>query len=242
MCNGSGGEMDTSEQNEWKRAAAEAAAKLVEDGMVLGLGTGSTAAFLLDALAQRISREGLRISGIPTSEETAEHARRLKIPLTTFAEHAQIDLTVDGADEVQVETLFLIKGHGGALLHEKIVASASKWMVVIADDTKLVKQLGSSCTVPVEVVQFGLPVTEIKLQKIGAKTSLRMDKSGEPFKTDSGNYIIDCDFGAMENPKEIAHHLDHVIGSVEHGLFLKFASQVLVGGRDGVRTLMRINS
>jgi ribose 5-phosphate isomerase A len=234
--------MDRSRQNEWKQAAAEEAAKLVEDGMVLGLGTGTTAAVFLEALAQRISRDGLRVSGIPTSEQTAEHARRLNIPLTTFAEHAQIDMTVDGADEVQVETLFLIKGHGGALLREKIVASSSKWMVVIADDTKLVQRLGSLCAVPVEVVQFGWQSTERKLQKIGAKTSLRMYESDEPFRTDSGNYIIDCDFGAMENPKEIAHHLDHVIGSVEHGLFLKFASQVFIGGRDGVRTLMRVNS
>lgn len=234
--------MDRSRQNEWKQAAAEEAAKLVENGMVLGIGTGSTAAFFIEALAQRISREGLRVAGIPTSEETAAHARRLNIPLTSFADHAQIDMTVDGADEVQVETLFLIKGHGGALLREKIVASSSKWMVVIADDTKLVQRLGSLCPVPVEVVQFGWQSTERKLQKIGAKTALRMDSSGQPFRTDSGNYIIDCDFGAMENPKETAHHLDHVVGSVEHGLFLRYASQVLIGGRDGVRTLMRVNS
>lgn len=233
--------MDPREQNEWKRAAAEAAAKLVQNGMVLGLGTGSTAALFLEALAQRISREGLRVCGIPTSEQTAEQARRLNIPLTTFAGHAEIDMTVDGADEVQLETLFLIKGHGGALLREKIVASSSKWMVVIADETKLVEKLGSLCAVPVEIVQFGWQATEQKLQKIGAKTALRKDKNGENFKTDSGNYIIDCDFGSMENPKEIAHHLDHVIGSVEHGLFLKFASQVLVGGREGVKTLMRGN-
>src|SRR5579884_578164 len=202
--------MDPSEQKEWKRAAAEAAAKLVESGMVLGLGTGSTAALFLEALAQRISRERLRVSGIPTSEQTAEHARRLNISLTTFAEHPQIDMAIDGADEVQLETLFLIKGHGGALLREKIVASSSKWMVVIADQTKLVEKLGSLCAVPVEVVQFGWQATEQKLQKIGAKTTLRKTKSGGIFQTDSGNYIIDCDFGSMENPKEIAHHLDHV--------------------------------
>ena len=234
--------MGPSEQNEWKRAAAEAAAKLIEDGMILGFGTGSTAAIFMEVLARRISQNGLRVSGIPTSEQTAELARRLSVPLTTFAEHSQIDVTVDGADEVQLETLFLIKGHGGALLREKIVASASKRMIVIADETKLVEKLGSSISVPVEVVQFGWQATENKLKAIGAKTSLRGNANGDPFQTDSGNYIIDCDFGAMENPKEIAHHLDHVIGSVEHGLFLKFASQVLVGGRGGVRKLTRADS
>lgn len=233
--------MSTNEQSAWKRAAAEAAVKLIEDGMVLGLGTGSTAAIFMEALARGISQNNLRVSGIPTSEQTAELARRLKVPLTTFAQHSQIDVTVDGADEVQRETLFLIKGHGGALLREKIVASASKRMIVIADETKLVEKLGSLCSVPVEVVQFGWQATENKLRQIGAKTSLRMNADDEPFKTDGGNYIIDCSFGAMENPKEIAHHLDHVIGSVEHGMFLKFASQVLVGGRDGVKTLTRAN-
>ena len=231
--------MQANEQDEWKRAAAQAAVERIEDGMVLGLGTGSTAAMFIEALGRRISQGGLRVSGIPTSEQTAELAQRHKVPLTTFAEQPQIDVTVDGADEVQTETLFLIKGHGGALLREKIVASASKKMIVIADETKLVEKLGSLCSVPVEVVPFGWQATENKLKQIGAKTSLRMISGGETFKTDGGNYIIDCAFGAMENPKDIAHHLDHVIGSVEHGLFLKFTSLVLVGGRDGVQTLTR---
>jgi ribose 5-phosphate isomerase A len=231
--------MGSDEQNEWKRSAAEAAAKLIDDGMVVGLGTGSTAAFFGDALARRIAGEGLRISGIPTSDHTAEHARSLRIPLTTFAEHTQIDVTVDGADEVELGTLFLIKGHGGALLREKIVASASRRMIVIADETKLVQRLGSIFAVPVEVVQFGWQATERKLQKIGAKTELRRNPNGDPFRTDSGNYIIECAFGPMENPKETAHHLDHVIGSVEHGLFLGIVSEVLVGGSAGVRTLTR---
>lgn len=229
--------MELSGQNEWKQAAAEAAAKQIKDGMVVGLGTGSTAAFFLDALARRIVDEGLRVSGIPTSEQTWEHARTLRIPLTTFAEQTQIDVTVDGADEVELGTLYLIKGHGGALLREKIVASTSKRMIVVADETKLVSRLGSVFAVPVEVVRFGWQATEQKLRKIGAKTSLRRNANGEPFGTDGGNYIIECAFGPMEKPKEIAHHLDHVIGSVEHGLFLGFASEVLVGGRDGVKRL-----
>jgi ribose 5-phosphate isomerase A len=231
--------MDSTEQSEWKRTAAEGAAKLVEDGMVVGLGTGSTAELFVRALGRRVRDEGLRISGIATSDATAGLAQRLNVPLTTFASHTQIDITVDGADEVEIGTLFLIKGHGGALLREKIVASASKRMVVVADVTKLVERLGSLSSVPVEVVQFGWQATENKLRQIGAKTLLRLDSDQTPFTTDCGNYIIDCAFGAMEKPKDIAQHLDHVTGSVEHGLFLGFASQVVIGGRDGVTTLLR---
>jgi ribose 5-phosphate isomerase A len=234
-----GSAMSSTEQNQWKRVAAEAAAKLVEDGMVVGLGTGSTAALFVEALARRVAQQGLRVSGIPTSDATSELARQLHVPLTTFAEHAQIDLTVDGADQVEMGTLFLIKGLGGALLREKIVAAASKRMIVVADETKIRERLGLLCSVPVEVVQFGWQATENKLRQIGAKTLLRLNSEQKPYTTDSGNYIIDCAFGAMEKPKEIAHHLDHVTGLVEHGLFLGFASMVLVAGRDGLRTLER---
>jgi len=230
--------MDSAQQDLWKKAAAEAAASLVEDGMVLGLGTGTTAAVFVTALGARVSKEGLRVSGISTSEHTAELARSLGIPLVTFAEHIQLDLTVDGADEVELSTLFLVKGHGGALLREKIVAAASKRMVVIADETKLVDHLGKQ-SVPVEVVQFGWQATENRLKQLGAKTSLRLAAAGKPLITDNGNYIIDCAFGVMDKPKEAAHHLDHVVGAVEHGLFLGFASQVLVGGPGGVKTLQR---
>jgi ribose 5-phosphate isomerase A len=230
--------MNTSQQDLWKKAAAEAAAKLVEDGMVLGLGTGSTAAEFVTALGTRVAKEGLRVSGVSTSEHTAALARSLGIPLATFAEHIQLDLTVDGADEVELSTLFLVKGHGGALLREKIVAAASKRMVVIADETKLVAKLGKQ-SVPVEVVQFGWQVTDDRLKKLGAKTSLRLTADSKPFVTDNGNYIIDCAFGLIEKPKELAHHLDHVVGAVEHGLFLGFASEVLVGGPEGVKILQR---
>lgn len=231
--------MEQSEQTAWKKEAAEAAAALVESGMVLGLGTGTTAAMFVTALARRVVQENLRISGIATSEQTALHARSLNIPLTSFAEHTGIDLTIDGADEVERGTLFLIKGGGGALLREKIVASASKRMVVIADDTKLVERLGSVFAVPAEVVPFGWQATEKKLRELGGKPTPRMDARKNLFVTDGGHYIIDCAFGPMEKPKEIAHHLDHVTGVVEHGLFLGFASQVLVGGPDGVRILNR---
>jgi ribose 5-phosphate isomerase A len=231
--------MMASEQDQWKKAAAEEAAKLVEDGMVVGLGSGSTAAFFVSALARRISEERLRIVGIPTSDQTAQQARGLNIPLTTFAEQSQIDLTVDGADEVQPGTLFLIKGHGGALLREKIVASTSKRMAVVADETKIVSQLGSLVSVPVEIVPFGWEATERKLKKLGANPSLRLSGDNKPYVTDGGHYIMNCAFGPMPNPKETAHHLDHVVGVVEHGLFLDFATEARIAGRGGVRVLKK---
>lgn len=229
--------MAVSEQDQWKKAAADAAARLVQSGMVVGLGSGTTAALFVSALARRISQENLRIVAIPTSEKTAEQARALKIPLTTFAEYARIDLTIDGADEVELGGLGLIKGHGGALLREKIVAAASQRMAVIADETKLVERLGSLVAVPVEVVPFGWQTTEKRLRDIGGNPALRLDAGGKPFVTDGGNYIFHCAFKPMENPKEIAHHLDHVVGAVEHGLFLGFASEAIIGGRGGVKVL-----
>jgi ribose 5-phosphate isomerase A len=231
--------MDQSEQNAFKKAAAEAAANLVDDGMLLGLGTGSTAAYFIDALGRRIAQRGLRVTGMPTSDHTAAQARRLNIPLTSFAEHTQLDLTVDGADEVELGTLFLIKGHGGALLREKMVAAASKRLVIIADESKLVERLGSLVAVPVEIVQFGWQATAQRLAKIGGNPSLRLGTDKKGFVTDGGNYIMDCAFGPIANPKETAHHLDHVIGAIEHGLFLGLAKEVIVGGHDGVRILKK---
>jgi len=227
------------EQDLWKKAAAEAAAQLVESGMVVGLGTGSTAAFVVSALGRRIKEERLRIVGIPTSERTAAQARSLRVPLTSLAKHTQIDLTIDGADEVERGTLFLIKGHGGALLREKIVAAASKRMVVVADETKIVDRLGSRFSVPVEVVPFGWEATREKLRQLGANPELRMATKTKPYVTDGGHYIMDCAYGPMTAPKETAHHLDHVVGVVEHGLFLGYAAKVYVGGRDGVKILER---
>jgi ribose 5-phosphate isomerase A len=229
--------MDASEQNRWKKAAAEEAAKLVESGMVVGLGTGSTASYVVSELGRRVAEEGLRIVGIPTSERTAEQARSLKIPLTTLAELTEIDLTIDGADEVERGTLYLIKGHGGALLREKIVAAASKRMAVVADETKLVERLGTHFSVPVEVVPFGWQATERKLRNLGGNPALRLGADNKPYVTDGKHYIMDCAFGPMPEPKEVAHHLDHVVGTVEHGLFLGFASQVFVGGHGGVKVL-----
>jgi len=233
------GPMELSQQNQWKKEAGDAAAMLVEDGMVVGLGTGSTATFAIAAIGRRVAQEGLRILGIPTSDRTAEQARVEKIPLTTFAEHTQIDLTIDGADEVLPGPLYLIKGHGGALLREKIVASASKRMAVVADDTKLVTRLGELVSVPVEVVPFGWQVTARRLAELGGKPALRLGADQKPFITDGGHYILNCAFGPMDDPKETAHHLDHVVGLVEHGLFLKFATEAFIAGKNGVKKLQK---
>ncbi len=157
--------MNTGEQNRCKKAAAESAAALIDDGMVVGLGTGSTAAFFVEALGHRLAEDGLRITGIPSSHRTEDLAREWKIPLSSFAEHAQIDVTVDGTDEIERGTLCLIKGHGGALLREKIVAAASRRMIVIADETKVVDRLGLLVAVPVEVVRFGWQATARSLGK-----------------------------------------------------------------------------
>ncbi|MGH9735503.1 MAG: ribose-5-phosphate isomerase RpiA [Candidatus Acidiferrales bacterium] len=229
----------TSAQDQWKKVAAEAAAKLVEDGMVVGLGSGTTTALFVAALARRIADERLRIVGVPTSLQTEQQARSLNIPITTLAEQASIDLTIDGADEVVPGSLFLIKGHGGALLREKIVASCSKRMAVVADETKIVKRLGSLVSVPVEIVPFGWEATQRKLEGIGAKPCLRTNADGKPYVTDGGHYIMNCAFGPIDNPKEVADRLDHIVGVVEHGLFLHFATEALIAGRSGLKILKR---
>jgi ribose 5-phosphate isomerase A len=219
-----------------KRAAAEAAVELVRDGMVVGLGTGSTATFAVEALARR-RREGLRFVGIPTSERTAAQAKAENIPLTSFAEHRQIDLTIDGADEVECGTLNLIKGLGGALLHEKIVAAASRRLAIVVDGLKLVDQLGARTPVPVEVVAFGLEATQAALESIGASVRLRQSATGEPFSTDSGNRILDCSFGPIADPARLEERIRRVVGVVESGLFIGRANVVFVAETNGVHRL-----
>lgn len=231
--------MTAPEQDRLKKAAADAAAKLVEDGMVVGLGSGSTATLFVTALAQRISEGRLRIVGIPTSVHTEQQARSLKIPLGTFAEQAHIDLTVDGADEIVPGSLSLIKGHGGALLREKIVASISKRMAIVGDETKIVQRLASLVPVPVEIVPFGWEATERKLKSLGGNPSLRLGEDKKPYVTDGGHYIMNCAFEPLENPNEIAQRLDHVVGVVEHGLFVGFATEAIVAGRDGLKFLTK---
>ena len=219
-----------------KRAAAEAAVELVQDGMVVGLGTGSTAAFAVDALARR-HRQGLRFLGIPTSERTAEQAKAAGIPLTSFAEHRRIDLTIDGADEVERGTLNLIKGLGGALLREKIVAAASRRLAIIVDGAKLVDRLGVGAPVPVEVVAFGLKATWAALEGLGASIRLRLSPAGDPFVTDGGNRILDCSFGPIADPARLEKRIGRVVGVVESGLFISRADLVFVADTAGVHRL-----
>ena len=219
-----------------KRAAAEAAVELVQDGMVVGLGTGSTATFAIEALGRR-HREGLQFIGIPTSERTAAQAKTANIPLMSFREHREIDLTIDGADEVERETLNLIKGLGGALLHEKIVAAASRRLAIVVDALKLVDRLGARTKIPVEVVAFGLEVTQGALESIGATAQLRLSATGAPFITDSGNRILDCSFGPIADPATLEKRIKQVVGVVESGLFVSRADVVFVADTSGVHHL-----
>lgn len=215
-----------------KRAAAERAVELVESGMVLGLGTGSTAAFVVERLAERVA-EGLAVVAVPTSEHTAELARRLGIQLATLGEHPRLDLAIDGADEVERSTLDLIKGHGGALLREKIVAAASERFIVVVDDEKLVDRLGARMAVPVEVVQFGWQAIAAALERLGAKAELRQT-DGRAFVTDGGNFILDCRFGAIDRPAETEKRINMTVGVVENGLFVGRSSAVVVASPGGI--------
>jgi ribose 5-phosphate isomerase A len=228
----------TSELDRLKTAAAHAAVTMVEDGMVVGLGSGSTASLAVGILGQRVA-EGLRVIGIPTSEQTGREAHRLGIPLSTLAEHDHIDLTIDGADEVDVGTLGLLKGRGGALLREKIIASASEQLIIIVDETKLVDRLGVRGLVAVEVVPFGWQATERRMRRLVTSLARRMAPGEGPFVTDGGHYILDCACGGIEDPEELQRQLDGTVGVVEHGLFLGLASRVIVGGPHGVRVLQR---
>ncbi len=222
--------------DELKRAAAEASLKHVKDGMVLGLGTGSTARYVLEGLARRISGEGLNVSGVPTSLATAEAARLLGIPLTSLEERPILDLAIDGADEVDPR-LDLIKGFGGALFREKIVAAAARKFIVVVDASKLVPRLGTRSPVPVEVHQFGWRATQAQVEALGASVTLRRRGDGEVFHTDNDNHILDARFGPIRSPAKVAASLDAIPGVVGHGLFLKMADVVLAASEKGVRTL-----
>lgn len=223
------------DRDQLKMKAAESAVTQVKDGMIVGLGTGSTAWFAVEAIGRRVA-EGLRIIAIPTSEQTAEHAHRLGVPLSSLAEHRRIDLTIDGADEVERGDLNLIKGGGGALLREKIVASASTQLVIIVDETKVVDRLGHF-PVPIEVVPFGWQATAQRVANLGGNPSLRVGADGKTFVTDGGHYIIDCAFGSIAAPAQLESDLNSIVGIVENGLFIGLASQVIVAGTEHVSIL-----
>lgn len=226
------------ERDARKKEAAMAAVAMVEDGMVVGLGTGSTAAFAIDGLIERV-RGGLKIVGIPTSERSARQAGEGGIALTDFAHHKKVDLTIDGADEIDRGSLNLIKGLGGALLREKIVAAASARLVIVADEPKLVSGLGATVPVPVEVVGFGWEATCSRLTHLGGKPVLRKSPDGSVFRTDGGNLILDCHFGAIADPEQLERDLSMVVGVVESGLFIGMATTALVATPGGIVRLDR---
>jgi ribose 5-phosphate isomerase A len=223
-----------------KREAAERAVDFVQSGMVLGLGSGSTANFAIDCIGARLRAGALRdIVGVPTSEATAARARRLGIPLSTLIEQPVLDLVVDGADEVDPE-LNLIKGLGGALLREKIVEIAARRFVVVVDESKLVARLGTRGPLPVEVTQFAWEVHVRWLASLGCRAELRRESGGAPYVTDNANYIVHCTFPAgIPDPAGLARTLIERPGIVEHGLFLGMATDVVVAGSQGIRLMAR---
>ncbi|MGC2247945.1 MAG: ribose-5-phosphate isomerase RpiA [Terriglobales bacterium] len=217
-----------------KELAGRAAAKLVNDGDIVGVGTGSTAYFAILALGERV-KAGLKIIGIPTSNASAELARGVGIPLSTLDQHSAIDIDIDGADEIDPH-LNLIKGGGGALLREKVIATASKKFVVIADSGKLVSTLGKF-PLPVEVISFARAVVEKKIAGLGASVKWRTHPDGSPYATDNGNPILDCSFGKIEDPPKLARTLSDIQGVVEHGLFIGLASLALIGKGNSVEEI-----
>ncbi|MBZ5683520.1 MAG: ribose-5-phosphate isomerase RpiA [Acidobacteriia bacterium] len=207
-----------------KEAAARASLRFVKDGQVVGLGTGSTAAYFIKLLGEEV-KNGLRVRGIPTSVRTRELAMSLRIPLITLDDCQEIDVTVDGADEVDPQ-LRLIKGGGGALLREKIVASATRQMIVVADASKRVQRLGKF-PLPVEVIRFAQALVAKRIAALGAEVQLRCDAAGNAYLTDENNYILDCRFGEIRDPDRLAQELSEMPGVVEHGLFIGMASVAL---------------
>ena len=219
-----------------KRAAGEAAAALIQDGMLIGLGTGSTAWFLVQALARRVRENGLRVTGVPTSVETERHAASLGIPLAELSALPALDLAIDGADEIEEGTLRLIKGLGGALLREKMIAEASRRFVIVGDETKVVGRLGDRVPLPVEVVPFAHAATA---RRLPGRPVLREADPGRPFVTDNGNLIYDCfEWPRATDPEALEAALGRVAGVVGHGLFLRGVEQAIIGLQDGGTRVM----
>jgi len=229
-------------KKEWieeaKRSAALEAVKHVKDNFVIGLGSGSTVAYAIEEIGNRIKREKIRVSAVPTSYQAFMLAVKHGIPITTLEEHPILDLTIDGADQIDDE-LNLIKGMGGALTREKIVASASKKLVIVADERKKVKFLGeNNHPVPIEAIPFATPIVMHKIKEMGGKPFLReSNKKVGPVITDNGNIIIDVNFGLVHEPAELNHKLKGIPGVVETGLFVKMADLIYLGERAGVRKL-----
>jgi ribose 5-phosphate isomerase A len=225
--------------NAYKQQAAEKAVEFVQSGMIVGLGHGTTAIWAVRHLADLLRAGTLRdVLGVPCSHQVEIEARELGIPLTTIEEHPVIDITIDGADEI-APNLDVIKGGGGALMREKIVAQCSQREIIVADESKLVPALGTHWAVPVEVIPFGYGSQAKYLESIGADIRMRKNADGSPFKTDQGNYILDCNFGPIENPAELADKLKRRTGVVEHGLFIRLATDAIIAGSDGIRHIFQ---
>lgn len=234
--------MNGPKRDSLKKTAGEAAAGFVEPGMVIGLGHGSTVVWALRLIARKLELGLLKdIVVVPCSSRVAEDAQQAGLPLTSFEDLPAIDLTIDGADEVDPK-LNLIKGRGGALLREKIVAQASRREIIVVDGSKISPQLGSISCLPVEVIPFGYASQLRYLEDLGARVSLRRSDHGIPYTSDQGNLIVDCDFGPIEAPEELAAALQRRAGLVAHGLFLGLATDILVAEDQGVRHLTAENS
>jgi len=222
-----------------KIQAAEEAVGRIQSGMVVGIGEGSTVMFAVEALARRVKDGELSdILCVTASMRMTAAARNLNLSITGFAIHTDIDLTIDGADEVDPK-LNLIKGGGGALLREKILAQASAYELIIVDESKLSDQLGAKWPVPLEVIPYGSETQIPFLESLGATVKRRKHEDGAPFRTDQGNMILDANFGPIEDARELANRLDARVGIVEHGLFLGYADEVIVASQSGVRTLRK---
>jgi len=217
-----------------KKLAAEKAVDYIEDGMIVGLGTGSTVDFTLRKLGELV-KGGLKIEGVPSSLRTKKSANEYGIPIVDLNEHTEIDITIDGADEVD-SFLNLIKGGGGALAREKIIAFHSKKVIIVVDESKIVKRLGIDNPIPVEIIKFGWGATRRTLEDLGCTTELRTI-TGEAYITDNSNYIVDCDFGKIDEPELLEKEINSVPGVVENGLFVDLVDEVIVGSKQGIITL-----
>jgi len=221
-----------------KRRAALEAVKHVKDGFTVGLGSGSTAAFAIREIGRRIREENIKVLGVSTSYQSYILAVECGIPLTNLGEHPQIDLDIDGADQIDRD-LNLIKGGGGALLREKVVASAAKEVIIVADETKLSERLGENRTIPLEVLPFAVPVVMLKIKGIGGNPRLREKNTGGPYITDNGNFILDVDFGPIDNPEELDRKLKSIPGIVETGLFIGMANIAYIGTPENIEIIRR---
>ncbi len=227
--------------NNYKKQAAEAAVEYVKSGMVIGLGSGSTSEYALKRISEYLQSGKLsNVIGIPSSIQTAHLAQELEIPISTLDDHPVLDLTIDGADQVDPD-LNLIKGGGGALLREKILAQLSQQFIVIIDESKLTDKLGETFPLPVEVLPFAWKPSHNFLKSLGAEVTLRTNLDGSIYKTDQENLILDCEFDAIESPREVASQLDARAGILEHGLFIAMAQEVIVADAKGIRHLKSQN-